>query len=307
MSGPAQFVRLGYSLLLAVLIFFFCTSAGLTTTETTKAASAVADSHSTSFDFSQGSGTTADTSYQHLKELFYRDSLTADSYALERCYLDLYYPSGIDSFATVIWFHGGGLRAGERYLPEELIEQQLAVVPVNYRLYPRVGNPLWTEDAAAAVAWVLEHIADYGGDPSRVYLAGHSAGGYLASMVAMDRRYLEAFGHSADQLAGVFSFSGHTITHFTVREERGLEWQDVVVDEFAPLAHIRPDLPPFYLICADRERELYGRYEEVAYFWRMMKAVGVPKVELYELDGYNHGNMPGPAFGILLEEIRGQN
>jgi len=71
----------------------------------------------------------------------------------------------------------------------------------------------------------------------------------------------------------------------------------------APLAHIRKDAPPIILITGDRELELYGRYEENAYFWRMLKSIGHPYVELYELEGYNHGDMAVPAHHILLKTI----
>ena len=98
-------------------------------------------------------------------------------------------------------------------------------------------------------------------------------------------------------------YSGHTITHFTVRSERGLKWEDVRVDKMSPLAHIRKDAPPIILITGDRELELYGRYEENAYFWRMLQIIGHPNVELYELEGYNHGDMALQAHHILLKYI----
>ena len=67
---------------------------------------------------------------------------------------------------------------------------------------------------------------------------------------------------------------------------------------------MRPDAPPVIIISGDRELELYGRYEETAYFWRMLKLVGHPDVQLYELDGYSHGDMAAPAHHILKAQIR---
>ena len=105
------------------------------------------------------------------------------------------------------------------------------VVGVNYRLYPKVKAPGYIEDAAAAVAWVFKNIGSYGGDPGSIFVSGHSAGGYLASMVGFDKSYLAKYDIDAYQIAGLIPFSGHTITHFTVREERGIEGTQPVIDE----------------------------------------------------------------------------
>ncbi len=70
-------------------------------------------------------------------------------------------------------------------------------------------------------------------------MSGHSAGGYLASMVGLDKRWLARHGVDADQIAGLIPFSGHAITHFTIREERGLPGTQPVVDDLAPLYHVR--------------------------------------------------------------------
>ena len=75
------------------------------------------------------------------------------------------------------------------------------------------------------------------------------------------------------------------------------------MDEFAPLAHLRKQAPPILLITGDRELEMLGRYEENAYFWRMLKVAGHPNAELRELVGLNHGEMAAPAFGFLLKFV----
>ncbi|MCP9236490.1 alpha/beta hydrolase [Lewinella sp. JB7] len=167
-------------------------------------------------------------------------------------------------------------------------------------------RPTCTRDAVAAVAWTLRNIADYGGDPRRIYVSGHSAGGYLTSMVGLDTTYLGEFGLHPDSLAGLIPFSGHTITHFTPRQERGLQWNDIVVDRYAPIQHLRPGAPPLLLITGDRERELFGRYEENAYFWRMLRLSGQERTWLYELEGFDHGNMVVPATLLTLDFVRGR-
>lgn len=247
----------------------------------------------------------AQPAYRTLADLpYYPDSLRqADAYLASQCVLDLYYPAGETGFATVVWFHGGGLTAGDKHIPDGLREQGVAVVAVKYRLSPQVASPAWIEDAAAAVAWVLGHIAAYGGDSSLVFVSGHSAGGYLASMVGLDRQWLARHGYAADQLAGLIPFSGHAITHFTVRQERGIPGTQPVIDALAPLYHVRADAPPLLLITGDRELELLGRYEENAYLMRMMRVAGHTETRLMELDGYGH-DMVAPAVPLLLREMR---
>lgn len=226
----------------------------------------------------------------------------ATPYQLERCRLDLYCPENKPGFATVVWFHGGGLTGGNRSIPVGLQEQGLAVVAANYRLYPKVSCPAYLEDAAAAVAWTFRNIAKYGGSADKVFVSGHSAGGYLTSMLGLDKRWLAACDVDADRIAGLIPLSGHTITHMTVREERGIPKIQPLVDEFAPLYHVRSEAPPILLITGDRELEMLGRYEENAYFMRMLKVAGHKDVTLYELQGYGHG-MVEPAIAPMLRWI----
>ncbi|MFD0861423.1 alpha/beta hydrolase [Sungkyunkwania multivorans] len=235
---------------------------------------------------------------------YYADSIIkTDSYLQEKCLLDIYYPTKIKNFPTVVWFHGGGLAGGEKFIPERLKNQGVGVVAVNYRLYPKVKNPAYLADAAAAVAWVFKHIESYGGTAQQIFISGHSAGGYLASMLGIDKKWLKEQHIDADDIAGVIPMSGHTITHFTIRKERGISGERPVVDEFAPLFHVRKEASPFLLITGDRNLEMLGRYEENAYFFRMMKVVGHKDVTLYELKGYGH-QMTEPAFPLLLKFIR---
>lgn len=226
-----------------------------------------------------------------------------DEYINERCKLDLYYPANDSNFATVVWFHGGGLKVGEKYIPELLQNKGIAVAAVNYRLYPNVKAPKYIEDAAAATAWVFDNITKYGGSKNLIFVSGHSAGGYLTSMIGLDKKYLQNFGVDADSIAGLIPFSGHTITHFTVREEMGIPGEQPIIDELAPLYFVKPNSPPLILITGDRDLELLGRYEENAYMWRMMKVAGNTKTELLELQGFDHGSMVEPACLLMIKEI----
>ena len=241
--------------------------------------------------------------YATTEDIPYRSGKLTD-YMREQCRLDVYHPKNKKDFSTVVWFHGGGLKAGKRSVPQALQGKGIAVVAVNYRLHPKVKAPAYIEDAAAAVAWTFKNIKTYGGSPKRIYVSGHSAGGYLTSMVGLDKRWLAAHKVDADALAGLIPYSGHTITHFTVRAERGIDGKQPIIDALAPLFHVRKEAPPLLLITGDRELEMLGRYEENAYLWRMMKVAGHADTQLMELDGYNHGQMAEPAHPLLLRFIR---
>lgn len=242
--------------------------------------------------------------YETRKDISYRTGDSLTEYMRERCKLDVYYPVNRKAFSTVVWFHGGGLRGGNKELPGALQGQGIAVVGVNYRLHPKVKSPAYVEDAAAAVAWTMKNIETFGGSSKKVFVSGHSAGGYLTSMVGMDKRWLAVHGIDADDIAGLIPYSGHTITHFTVREERGIAGTRAIVDDMAPIFHVRNDSPPMLLVTGDRTLEMLGRYEENAYFWRMMQVVKHPDTAIMELDGYNHGQMAEPAHPLLLRFIK---
>ncbi|MDL2265345.1 alpha/beta hydrolase [Parabacteroides sp. OttesenSCG-928-G21] len=240
--------------------------------------------------------------YRTIENLSYRSS--GDSYALERCKIDLYYPENTPGFATVVWFHGGGLTGGNKSVPEQLKNSGLAVIAVNYRLLPNATLSDCIDDAAAAVAWTFSEIEKYGGDTQKIFVSGHSAGGYLTSMIGLDKKWLAKYTIDPDRIAALIPFSGHAISHFAYRQSLGMKDTQPSIDEFAPLYYVRPDAPPLIIVSGDREMEMLGRYEENAYFWRMMKVVGHQETYLYELDGYNHGAMAAPAFHILKSHVR---
>ena len=234
---------------------------------------------------------------------YYSESISTDTYLQERCVLDIYYPKNKKGFATIVWFHGGGLTGGEKEIPKALQEKGIAIIGVNYRLYPKIKAPVYIDDSAAAVAWVFKNIEKYGGDPTKIFVSGHSAGGYLTSMVGLDTSYLKVHDIDANDIAGLIPFSGHAITHFTVRKERGIGGTQPIIDDLAPLFHVRSDAPPYLMITGDRELEMLGRYEESAYMMRMMKIIGHKETHLLELEGYGH-NMVYPAFPLLLKEVQ---
>ncbi len=127
--------------------------------------------------------------------------------------LDIYTPAApakTGGHPVVIMAHGGGWRAGDKAngaLGREkaafFTAQGYVYVSVNYRLSPAVKHPAHAGDVAGAVAWVLNHVKDYGGDPGRLALMGHSAGAHLAALIATDESYLAKFGKSPSMLSGV--------------------------------------------------------------------------------------------------------
>jgi acetyl esterase/lipase len=226
-------------------------------------------------------------------DISYYDEATlarADDYQRERSKLDIYYPVGTRNFPTVIWFYGGGLTDGDRYFPEELKEQGIALVAPDYRLSPKAKLPSFIEDSAAATAWVLKHIKEFGGDPAKVFVMGHSAGAYLTMMVGMDPKWLAARGASIKQLAGLIPISGQTTTHFTVKQLQGDRGHELrpLIDEYAPLYHADDELPPICLIVGDRRIEWPSRVEESELLAATLRKLGHKRVEFYEMGGLDH-------------------
>ncbi len=239
--------------------------------------------------------------YKVEKDIVY--STDKNEYSIQRCRLDIYHPVDTTGLPVIVWFHGGGLTGGERFIPEELKQSGYVVVAPNYRLLPNVEIIDCIDDAAAAVAWTFKNIDKFGGDPEKIFVAGHSAGGYLTSMIGFEKKWLGKYGVDADSIKGLIPYSGQSITHFALRKSKGISELQPVVDEYAPMYHIRKDAPPYIIITGDREIELFGRYEENAYLWRLLKLIGHPDVRIYEIDGHDHGQMVGPAHHILKANI----
>jgi acetyl esterase/lipase len=227
--------------------------------------------------------------------VFYKSGGHLSEYERTRCALDLYLPAGTTSFPVIVWFHGGGLTAGDKAgdtqaaIARSLAARGIAVASANYRLSPKVSFPAYVEDAAAGVAWVLDHIEDYGGDSGKVFVAGHSAGGYLAAMVGVDAQYLAAHGHGLDELAGLIPISGQMVTHATIREERGLPAERPIVDAAAPVFHVSPDAPPILAIAGSEDNP--ARAEENRYFIAAMRSVGHSDASYREFEGRTHGTI----------------
>jgi len=223
-------------------------------------------------------------------DIAYRSEPIESDYAREQCKLDVYQPDGVEGYPTIVFFHGGGLRAGTRQSGElfarRFTAEGIGVVLVSYRLSPKATYPAYVEDAAASVAWTFEHIAGYGGDSDQIYLSGHSAGGYLTLMLGMDKRYLAEHGIEASQLAGLMPISGQTITHSTVRRERETPEGIITVDEAAPVYYAAEAGPPCLLICGGDDLPL--RADENRFFFATQQNAGNKRVSYLEVEKRDH-------------------
>lgn len=136
---------------------------------------------------------------------YYSDSINeSDVYINERCVLDIYYPKNKKGFATIVWIHGGGLISFQKEIPKELKNKGVAIIGINYRLYPKVKAPVYIEEAAAAVAWTYKNILKFGGNEDLIFISGHSAGGYLARIIGLDKKWLAIHNIDAQLTTEIF-------------------------------------------------------------------------------------------------------
>ena len=270
---------------------------------------------------SLAASTTAAFETKVLKDIPYKDDVVSQTpYEQERCKLDLTVPAGAKGFATYVWFYGGGLKNGAKDLRTEycaeirasLAQGGVAVVTPDYRLSPKAKYPAYVDDAAAAFAWTVKHIAEHGGDPRKVFIGGHSAGGYLALLVGMDPERLKPHGLTLGSVAGIAQVSGQVLTHYTVREERGQARYGITSDEAAPAFYIRKALPPILTIYA--QNDMLSRAEENMFFVTTLKAAGHTENYSLRVDDRDHGtvghgirNLDDPARLAILNFIAKQS
>jgi arylformamidase len=132
----------------------------------------------------------------------------------ERQVLDVYSPTGAKNLPVVFWIHGGGWQAGNKSMvgvkPKAFIDAGFLFVSINYRLLPTVDMAALTSDVATALGWVHKKIAAYGGDPNRLLVMGHSAGGQLAALMCTDEKYVKAEGFSLTTIKGCMPVDADT-------------------------------------------------------------------------------------------------
>ena len=222
--------------------------------------------------------------------------------ATDRQCLDIYGPADGEGLPVLAFVHGGGWVIGNRGAvddkPEAFVGAGYLFVSIGYRLSPEVVHPGHVSDVGAAVAWLSEHIADYGGDPERIFLMGHSAGAHLVALVSTDETYLTQAGAGLGVVKGVIPLdgAGYDIPLQVERNpliawlfeaafgEDPTDWPDA-----SPINHVEADkgIAPFLLVHAgDREEsrlQCYGLADE-------LQAAGV-EAEIKHAQDRDHGSL----------------
>jgi acetyl esterase/lipase len=132
---------------------------------------------------------------------------------LPRQTLDVYVPAASSVKAPVlIFFYGGSWQTGSkdmyRFVGQAFASAGIVTVIADYRVYPEVSFPEYVGDAAAATAWVERQVGAYGGDPHRLFIAGHSAGAQIAALLVLDPLYLAQAGVDRDNISGLIGLAG---------------------------------------------------------------------------------------------------
>jgi acetyl esterase/lipase len=209
--------------------------------------------------------------------------------------LDIYMPDGAEDVPVVVFFHGGALRGGDRnhgYLvATRLVPLGIGVVSASYRLTPSVMHPAHVQDAAAATAWTIENIADYGGDPDNVYVAGHSAGAYLAALLSVDPTLLGAHELSPASIRGSIPISAFLYVEETAADRPKDVWGTDPADWLAASVtpHISTAKGRMLLIYADGDDEWRRRQNDT--FGAAMREAGNHSVEVVEVPDRDHSSL----------------
>ena len=211
---------------------------------------------------------------------------------LGRQRLDVWVPRAKASapLPMVVFFYGGGWVNGERggygFAARAFASRGYVAIVPDYRLVPGVRFPSFIEDGALAVKWARDHAADYGGDPKRIVLAGHSAGSYIAAMLSLDRHYLINIGvdprtiRAAALLSGPYDF--YPFTEARGRDALG-QWPRPA--ETQPISFARADAPPMLLMHGTADTVVRPHNSER--LAAKLKALGAP-VELRLYPGKSH-------------------
>lgn len=191
-------------------------------------------------------------SFQVYTDLAYYDG--PDAHPIKHR-LDLFVPEGLQDASVLIFVHGGGWSSGDKnlyaFVGRTFAQQGFVTAIVNYRLSPQVQHPAHIEDVARAFAWVYRNISQYGGSAEKIFVMGHSAGGHLTALLALDEKYLGAHGLTLAAIKGAIPISGvYDVTEaFSLyRTVFGADPQQRW--DASPLTHVGPNKPPFLILYA---------------------------------------------------------
>ena len=214
-------------------------------------------------------------------------------------------PKLAEPVPLVIFFHGGGMTGGNRECPTGLFNGLYAVAEPRYRFSPAAPAPAQILDAARCIAWCFENAEKYNIDRKKIFVGGMSAGAYLAAIAVMDPAYLAPYGLSFRDVAGLALISGQMSTHFRIKHDLGRDNgpYNPLIDEYAPLAHLSPELPPILMVTGESGLDMPGRPEENAYMAASLRAIGHKHVYCYALQGHTHGGVFLSCDVLLLNFI----
>lgn len=221
--------------------------------------------------------------------------------------LDIYQPESGSGYPVFVYVHGGSWNSGhkELYAPiaERLLPYGIVVIVVGYTLYPRGTYRRQTTDVARAIAWVLENVEQYGGDPKNVIVCGQSAGAHLAGLALFDEQWLAETGHHVSEIAGFVGISGVYDIEAEAEYGRAIGFTGDFLAKVmggeenfraaSPVTHIRPGLPPALLIHGNADTVVPWEIAEV--FHDMLLAAGNDSRLLV----YDRGGHAEIMFGAL--------
>lgn len=236
------------------------------------------------------------------------DYVAAADYPDKKDRLDIYVPEQASRAPVIVSFYGGALRAGDKSghvgVGQRFAAAGYVTVVANYRLSPGVMHPAHVQDAAAAVAWVKQNIAKHGGDPEKVIVIGHSAGAYLAALLATDARYLAAHGLTPTDIRGYVPVSAFFyVDRPGVAPDRPKDvWgTDATVWRAAsPAAYIAAGAPPLLLLYADGDDG--WRRNQQHEFANALRVKGNRDVELRMITGRTHNSIWSEMMGSATDD-----
>ncbi|NVZ67596.1 alpha/beta hydrolase [Pseudomonas costantinii] len=209
--------------------------------------------------------------------------------------LDIYRPvTALPDAPVVVFFYGGSWNNGSKddygFVGEALASRGIVVVIADYRLYPQVRYPAFLQDGAKAVAWAHRHIAEYGADPTQMYVMGHSSGAYNASMLALDARWLNQVGLSPSVFKGWIGLAGpYDFLPIENREVRPVFFFPDSPPDSQPINHVSAGAPPTLLI-ASTDDNLVNPTRNTGGLANKLRAAGVP-VEAFYFTRTNHATL----------------
>ena len=200
--------------------------------------------------------------------------------------LDIYRPvTALPDAPVVVFFYGGSWNSGSRddygFVGEALASRGIMVVIADYRLYPQVRYPLFLQDGAQAVAWAYQHSAEYGGDPRKLYVMGHSSGAYNAAMLALDPQWLAGVGLSPSVFKGWIGLAGpYDFLPIENRDVRPVFFYPDSPPDSQPINHVSQSAPPSLLI-ASVDDNLVNPKRNTGGLANKLRAAGVPVEAFY--------------------------